>query len=486
MSPATRHDRCFRRPRHAAGLTATALLALASAFAAAEPAPPAAAVAPADRASWVAERDVAQQQFLRLMDEKRFGEAEAAARNVVMLSARISGETDIALAAPLKNLATAQLEHGELAEAAANYQACIDIIERREGILSVRLVDALLGLGKTLTKAGRYEDARLAYARALQINHASKGFYNPDQLPIRDGLSEAYLGLEKLDESNFQQEAQVSIQRHRTGEQSAEMASVHLKLARWYQRVGLYELANLSYQRASDSIARTAGEKDPAMVDVLIGRSDSYRSQGLVGIGLGYLKRALELSDSLPDPDRARHGSLLIEIGDTHLLLGQTRAAVDRYTEAWSYLSQDPVLIAQRDELLARPVLVFGPVPSPLTRTARGISPRERAGALADGAVVTTLNVDAEGRPRSIAVEESSPPKLMDIEVVETLRASLFRPRMVDGKVVATEHLRYQHKFQYARSEVSRKGTSEGTSKSGERIDLPPNPAGLGEAKSTP
>jgi TonB family protein len=478
--PTERHADHVTRGIRAARLAAALGAAILGLGAAADTPPlqvpgPGPAAAP-EREALLAERELAQGQFLRLMDEKRFAEAEAIAAQVVKLTQRIFGENDIALASPLKNLATAELGKGDVDAAARNYLACIDVVERREGILSVRLVDPLLGLAKAHLNVGRYEEARLAYERALQINHAGQGFYNPEQLLIRDGLSEAFLGLEKPEEANFQQEAQVAIQRHRTGESSVDMVPAQIKLARWYQRVGLPELANLSYQRAAEILGK-AGAKDPAMIDILVGRSDAYRSQGQVGVGLSYLKRALDIVDLQPNPDRARRAALLVEIGDTYMLAARPGSALARYAEAWGVLSEDPALAARRDELLAQPVLLAGPVPNSLTRAARAISPRERAGALADGVVVTRLTVDDQGRPHDIVVEESSPRGLLDDQVVSSLRASVFRPRFVDGQAVTSANTRYRHQFKYARSEVSGNGAGAVADKSGQRIDLPPAPA---------
>lgn len=447
-----------------------------------EPGPPAAAGA-TDRDTLLVERELAQAQFLRLMEEKRYAEAETIATQIVRITTQLSAEQDIALASPLKNLATAQLEKGDLTAAATNYQACIDLVERRAGVLSERLTDPLLGLGKAYLKSGRYEDSRLAYERALQVNHANEGFYNLEQLPIRDGLSEALLGLDNEEDADFQQETQVAIQRHRTGEASVELVPALIKLARWQQRTERHDLANLNWRFADEILRKTGHTQDPEMIEVLLGRSDSARSTGQFGSGLAYLKRALELVDARPMPDRARRGELLVEIGDTNMVLLKTRTALDRYAEAWKALSEDdPALIARRDALLGQPVLLAGPMPDALTRTARKISPRERAGALAEGIVLARLAVDEQGFPHDVVVEESNPPRMLDDQVVGALRKSLFRPRFVDGVAVATPVTRYRHEFRFARSELAGKDKAH-PDKSGERIGVPPEPTATEQVK---
>ena len=99
------------------------------------------------------------------------------------------------------------------------------------------------------------------------------GFYNLEQLPILDGLSESYLALDKLEQANARQRYQVMVRQRRSGPDSRETVPALYKLARWYNRTGQYEQARAAYQSARRVLRQNGGDNDPAVVDTLIGEA---------------------------------------------------------------------------------------------------------------------------------------------------------------------------------------------------------------------
>ncbi|MDJ0929037.1 MAG: tetratricopeptide repeat protein, partial [Gammaproteobacteria bacterium] len=94
-------------------------------------------------------RLAAHQRMLDLAEEERFDEAVGAAQQVVKLTEEEFGPDSLELASPIDNLATVQMLNGDLVDAEGNYQRSIALIERREGILSKRLINPYIGLGAT-------------------------------------------------------------------------------------------------------------------------------------------------------------------------------------------------------------------------------------------------------------------------------------------------------------------------------------------------
>ena len=165
----------------------------------------------------VAPRVAAFQRMNELMQEGRYEEASAAARRALSLSEQAFGGDDIRLVAALNNYATSLMLSNDLIGAEQNYQRSLALVERLEGMLSPRLINIFIGLGATYNRAKLYEQGTEAFERALRINHVNEGFYNFEQFKIRDGLTEANIGVEELEEANFQQEIQVEIQQAKTG-----------------------------------------------------------------------------------------------------------------------------------------------------------------------------------------------------------------------------------------------------------------------------
>ena len=129
----------------------------------------------------------------------------------------------MALVVPLTNLATAQLRAGDLLAAEGNYTAAVTLVEKHAGIVSPRLITPLTGLAQTYMRAGQLVQATESYERALHVNHVNDGFYNLEQFPLRDGLTESYRGQKDLDKANFHQAAQLQIMERRVGKGSPEL-----------------------------------------------------------------------------------------------------------------------------------------------------------------------------------------------------------------------------------------------------------------------
>ena len=405
-------------------------------------------------------RDAAQQTFLRLMEEGRYGEAAAIATQIVDMTRRLHGEGSLATAIPLANLGTAQLQGGDLATAQASYVAAIDIIERRDGIASPRLVNPLTGLGEACLRAGLYPQATEAFQRALHVNHAAAGFYNLEQVSILDGLSEGFLGLEKLDKANAHQRAQVTIQQRHAPQDSTAQAQALQKLGRWYNRTGQYQAAQAAYQDARRVIRESGGNYDPRMIDALVGEALSHGNEGAMPVAATVLKRALDLVDAQPMVDHARRAEVLVALGDLQTAVRQPRAARQQYVEAWRELSGDGALLAARERHFAQPLRIGGPrLPDVVDENGRERGPAAIGqGAYDQGVVVAALTVTAQGRAADTRIIESTPPGLLDRQLLRALDGAAFRPAMADGEPVDRPDVRFRHEFRYSRATASRTG----------------------------
>ena len=391
-------------------------------------------------------RLAAYERMLDLVDEKRYEEAVDAAREVVRLTEEEFGPESLELASPVDNLATVQMLNGELVGAEGNYQRSIALIKRREGILSDRLINPYIGLGATYNRAGLYEQAREAFAQALRINHVNEGFYNDDQFKIRDGLTESYIGLQEYEDANFQQEIQVEIQKRKLGEDNPDLAPGMYKLARWYERTGQVDLARAIYQSTQRILRKTYGKDDAVLVDALEGISSTYERQGLLAESARALKNALKILDNAEEPDHARRGDILVRLGDLYTGDAKSETARAYYEDAWQELSVREQDLEKRDEYFAQPARIAG-VSYRAMRFGPGVSADSED--LRDGSLLLQFNVDERGRAGDIIVVESDPEGLIDSRMMNIVARSWFRPRMEDGRAVATEGILLRHDYRY-------------------------------------
>ena len=420
-------------------------------------------------------RIAAHERMMRLMDERRYPEAIEAASETLNLTEAEFGIADIRIVAPLNNLATLKMLNGDLIGSEANYLRSIAIIEQREGILSPRLINAYIGLGATYNRAKLYDQGAEAFERALRVNHVNDGFYNFEQFKIRDGLTESQVGLQDLEEANFQQEIQVEIQQRKLGEEDPEIVNGMYKLGRWYERSGQLDAARETYQAARRIIYKSSGKDDIAVVDALEGIASTYESQGLMAESANALKKALEIVESQPEPDSQRSAALLVRLGDLYTRFNKTRTARANYERAWQFLSTDEALLTLRDEYFSTPQRVGG-----LTFSALRFASGSRSGNddLLEGYILLGYSVDDEGHPEDVRVIEADPAGLMDERVTSTMQRSWFRPRFEDGLPVATEGLIYRHDFRYRNeTQQSPESSKKALEYPGGRLEYPDSPA---------
>jgi len=413
----------------------------------------------------------AEERFQRLIAEERHAEAAAAGLEVVTLTGQLHGADSVELASPLVDLATAQLRNGNLAEAEANYQAAIALLERHAGFLSPRLITPLEGLGETYVRGAQYALATQAYERALRVNHVNEGFYNQEQVRIRDGLTEGYLGQQDMEKANFHQEAQLYVQQRKLGRDNPALVEPLTKLGRWYDRSNQTEAARLTYQTAARIVERIGGENAPDLVEPLVAIAETYRQQAmlppdpessqspdtLLPLSSMMLRKALGIVENQSPPDPAQRARILVKLGDLYLTWGKQNSASDRYREAWQALSADPGLEDRRTEYFAQPTRISGPVPPAIFPVPSRKAPPPDASELEPGFVVVRFNVDQLGRVSEATIIEADPANLLETLVQESAKRTLFRPRFVDGAAVPTSGLVLRHEFRYAPKKLEQK-----------------------------
>ena len=79
-------------------------------------------------------------------------------------------------------------------------------------------------------------------------------------------------------------------------------------------------------------------------------------------------------------------------------------------------------------------------------------------GAYDQGVVVAALTVTAQGRAADTRIIESTPPGLLDRQLLRALDGAAFRPAMADGEPVDRPDVRFRHEFRYSRATASRTG----------------------------
>ena len=401
----------------------------------------------------------ARELYTAAFEAEQYAPAADAANKIVMLTGEIYGSSSVDYALANSDLAAAQGELGDLTAAATNYKRAIYLIEEQEGIVSARLIQPLMGLANVQNAGGQWDQGLETYNRALRLNHVEYGLNNLGQMPIRDGITESYLGLGSIKDANFQQELQLRIVRDEFSSDETKLAQASNKLAGWYQRSNQQEKEVLQLEATVRTIRAKIGSNDPSQIPVLRDLAAAYQRLDIspeqqlsaYRAALNALEEARRINDASDNPDQIIGAEICIEIGDTHSVNGQTREARRSYTDAWQILTSARTEADVIGTYFGAPTHI-GPrsLPDvyPDNRKTRELwnSDPDR---FQPGSLQALVDVDDYGLASNVRVTEANPPDLLEDRALSLLKRYQFRPRFEGGQPVATSNLPINHVFNY-------------------------------------
>jgi hypothetical protein len=398
----------------------------------------------------------AQERYLSYMFSDQYQRAETTAEQVLKLATQLYGSASATAGYAHANLANAQYEQGKLQQARDNYQRSVAVLEKTEGQISPQLINPLMGLATTQNALGNYDRGLRTNERALRINHVELGLKNPDQMIIRDGLTESYLGLGELEDANFQQEIQARIARDKYGSDLEQLMPAMYKLAEWYRASNQPEKETLQLQSAVRLIRQTAGKDSTDQIRALRGLASAYQRLDMPAEAVRTLKQAMRLNNDSEYTDSLLNAEIQVEIGDYYNSFGDLRDAGRYYGYAWQTLTEADAAEDIYQTYFGEPVMIWSVqlpyvYPSnPKTRELLQTEPDQ----FADGFIMVEFVVNEYGRVDDIRIIESDPPKLLDKRIKYLMGRSFYRPRLVDGSAVVSDELQLRHNFSYLRSKV--------------------------------
>lgn len=320
-----------------------------------------------------------------------------------------------------------------------NYLKAIDMLRREEGEASPDLIAANQALGRTYINTRRFAEAIAVLSEAQEISRRRDGLFNVEQSGLIDDLTVAHLGTGNTVEARELQLRRLDNALRRFGPDDARVIPFHNHLGDYYERSRLRVSAREQYARAlelSDASFGTGARQSLELLrrltslDMALGETTSAARD-----------RLATMLDSDPDLDPAERGLSLTVLGDWAIRSEPVETASGFYRQAYATLMNsdvDPVLF------FAEPRMIdFVP---PLTPVDRATRTRPWAW----GTLVMEFGVSADGRVSDVETISMSP-RVRSVETAydQRLRETLFRPRLENGQVVATDDVRYTQNFRY-------------------------------------
>jgi hypothetical protein len=374
--------------------------------------------------------------------------------------------------------------HGVLNE----YQDSITGIEDNYGVYDRRLIAPLLGQGLAQQAQNDHAGAIQTFRRAEHLTRVNMGPDHLAQVPVLGRLVESYSTTRDWDQAGKTRLHILQIQRRNYQRNDRLLLASVDNLMRWYlyyfeQSRGLesvqallkaramsIELVDLIETHHPDQQRRLAVALDrQAQIDFELTRfqdkliingdpslqtlNDQAASVPDVGLNaydlLAYkpygegeqalLKRA-ELFDRIQSATLNERIDSRLRLGDWYLISNDRIKAVNSYKKAYELAAETPEATSRLNFLFSKPRSLHFNLFYESERSPRNTQQKSEY-------VDFVFEVTGVGSTRKIEILDSDAVRIEDNNLREMMLAARYRPRMIDGELIATEGVTYRYKY---------------------------------------
>jgi len=366
-----------------------------------------------------------------------------------------------------------QIDAGEYAVPKAWLEARVAKIEKRSHRFDPTLVRPYTLLGDIASRQGDYRTALDHYGHAVHIQRVSQGLVSAGQVEIVHREADAYRKLGDVKSANEREEYAYYVLRRAYKPYDMKLLPGVYRLADWYAQTNNVFSARALYQHSFDILSANGRGNTLEAIPALEGVARSYRLERFppyypsgdpAAVGPGpALATSTQLDvpisiGNFPQGERAlqqivqihrENGSdpvqvaeAVLDLADWYLLFEKKGRAEPLYDYAYDLLDAQPEVDAVA--YFAEPRLLHYPAPGD------PVNPVSQPDTLPEtGFVEVSYEVTPDGFARALRTVESQPKNLMDFRVRKSLRASRFRPALVNGVPVASTDQTFRHEFAY-------------------------------------
>jgi tetratricopeptide (TPR) repeat protein len=406
------------------------------------------------------------QLFKELMGERVYDEADTVAKRVVELAIKTHGPQSNQFAKALTNLAIVQYQTEEYDAAVQNFESAIEIIEDNEDRLNVQLINPLKGLGAAQLESGRPDLASRTFQRAVHVTHVNEGPHNLDQVELLESIAETFVRMGDMDAAKDAQDTiyAINIREHQLD--SPALVPSLMRRAAWQHRAGFIYDERTTYRRAIRIIEEHEGRDSINLVEplIMLGRSYFYLDtsgamsfqDSTMSSGEVFFRRATRIAAESPDSNWQVVAQAGLALGDYYIYNSSPQRARQAYADTWELLSQSEESLRVRREQLERAVPLKQDKLPMYTSAETRVAGDDRNDPLLQGSVTVSFDVSTRGRAANVKLVEAQPPEFerMISTVQREVRRRIYRPRIEDGRVVATPNNTLVHKFFYRQSDL--------------------------------
>lgn len=375
--------------------------------------------------------------------------------------------------------------------AEANYRKSIATTERSVGKHDPILITYLRQLGNLYFQMARFDQSMDQFRRAQHLIHRHQGVYSPQQLADVEAMIRIYLQTRQLSKADTQQHFFYQIVTNHYPPNDHRLIHAANKLANWLIETGQFRDAIATHEQVLQ-IGKAVHDFD-SQIDALQTLSiTDYLNNSCCPEDR--LKQALNLVRQNPANNQGDEIPLLMKLGDLYIATDRDDAARQTYREAHSVSLKTATrmnLIEQAGpELLPlikprklvsamqkamrgshyQPRLTetyyapaaesmlgskkrqnhFQVVGSPLPLCANVVSDLANAHHIEDiehTVIDLDFTVNAQGKTSEIKLIANNGTRKLSQYVIAVLEAVRYRPQLIKGKAVPTQHVRLRQEF---------------------------------------
>lgn len=402
--------------------------------------------------------------------------------------------------APLIPQEALRLDPEQRAAAIAKYRQFLDGSLSDRGPYAIAISEAALALGQLQQDAGDFDAALVSYERSMQVLRINHGLFSVEQVPVMKAIVNLHVKRGDLAGASAMQESLFNLQTRHHGMEDVASVPALLEWADWNVDLFLLQDDMAPYLFSSDAEQLRMRLRDPhlalaythyttalqlmkqqptladerlvtterklAAVNFIFNRrvrdvaqklpsyssqERSFNSPGQVleqadimhfADGSSALRRAIDYSSSVPDPDYDFIAARMMELGDWYLLFDRRTAALETYEDALHLMTSAQLPQEDVDRIMAPGMPVQTPDTSYLPQQDKRRTPHA-------GYIDVEFDLTRYGmavKPRIIGSSSDDDTRIRR-ELIHTIRNCRFRPKFVAGSAVNDETIRLRYYY---------------------------------------
>lgn len=384
------------------------------------------------------------------------------AKNLVDSNSGLSETNPILFGKLLTNLGILLSSQGNYLQAMEALDPALESIEEKVNPFSNILLNVIMARGLTQAELEDFEEAEESFRRAQHITHRTGGVYTPKQLEIINYITGLNLRRGRMRDADREQQFNLRISERSYGKDSEQLLPILQRLGAYFASRGqTIPLAGLQgfriyrdslfrqsinlYQRAIKIIEDNYGADNLRLVEPLRGLARTRLLQITNrSASEAALERALSIVDGNPGTDLPDRVRAMISLGDIYTITGDRRAQ-GIYLEAWQMMQEDSAYRQLSAEIFGSPTRLHPDVPAVLYLSRRPDAALEEDVELY---IDVAYSVRANGRVNNIHLLEKNVPNAQVRILRSRLADTRFRPRIIEGELVATDNLMIHQIFE--------------------------------------